>query len=226
MQRISFRKLIQGSRIGSFIARVKRYSLGLYRQLHSKARGFDDFFEFPFDISQPMPSSAKDVLAEIVGLLNKNNIEYWLADGTLLGIVRDRELIPHDTDLDFYLIDTINIEFIHASLSGMGFKVGRRMKYRGRVFQLTYFNADELLIDFLFWERNNHGNFQWLAPEINGRRSQESKFYDSYNVIKWQGLEIRTFQDHLDWLEKVYGKGWKIRETKKLDWTKSIGDLS
>ena len=39
-------------------------------------------------------------LAETIGILEKNNIQYWLCHGTLLGIVRDNELIPWDTDID------------------------------------------------------------------------------------------------------------------------------
>ena len=37
---------------------------------------------------------------EIINLLKKNNISYWLCHGTLLGIVRDKNLIPWDHDID------------------------------------------------------------------------------------------------------------------------------
>ena len=37
---------------------------------------------------------------EIINLLNNSNINYWLCHGTLLGIIRDNELIPWDHDID------------------------------------------------------------------------------------------------------------------------------
>lgn len=43
---------------------------------------------------------AKDTLTN----LNKNNVDYWVDYGTLLGIVRDKDIIKHDTDVDICLI--------------------------------------------------------------------------------------------------------------------------
>ena len=40
---------------------------------------------------------------EVINILNKNKIHYWLCHGTLLGIVRDGELIPWDHDIDIAL---------------------------------------------------------------------------------------------------------------------------
>ncbi len=37
---------------------------------------------------------------EVIRLLNVNKIEYWICHGTLLGIIRDNELIPWDHDID------------------------------------------------------------------------------------------------------------------------------
>ncbi len=43
---------------------------------------------------------ASSVLLELHSLLGQNNIPFFLAYGTLLGIYRDAELLPHDKDLD------------------------------------------------------------------------------------------------------------------------------
>tara|TARA_Y100000590_G_scaffold470657_1_gene667471 strand:+ start:11668 stop:12390 length:723 start_codon:yes stop_codon:yes gene_type:complete len=37
---------------------------------------------------------------EIIELLKKNKIKYWICQGTLLGIIRDKCLIPWDHDID------------------------------------------------------------------------------------------------------------------------------
>ena len=172
-----------------------------------------------------MPSTANDVLKDLILYMNLERIEYWLAEGTLLGIVRDGQLIPHDTDLDFYLTDALHIEKIQDFLHKRGFTVGRLLKYRGKETQITFYDENELLIDFLVWEESKGQEFHWFGPEIKGRRSQESHFFHPATYITWQNIEIRTFNNFVRWLEMVYGEGWTIPESKKSDWTKSIGDL-
>ena len=212
-------------KIKSLLGSIKRLTRMSYFSLQSRLRGFDDFFEFPFDISQPMPPSAGRVLVDIVNYLNSNQYEYWLAEGTLLGIVRDEALIPHDTDLDFYLVDQAYVEELNRHLTSQWFTLGRLLKHRGRVFQMTFYNSDSLLLDFLFWERVGDGSLQWIGPEIKGKRIQESEFFDSFTTISWQGTAFRTFANYRTWLEKLYGENWTVPEQKKSDWTKSIGDL-
>jgi hypothetical protein len=226
MQKIPFHDALLQTNLGQSISQSKRKIQDYAFQIESRIRGFQDFFQFPFDISQPMPSSAPKVLVEIVELLNSNNVDYWVAEGTLLGIIRDNKLIPHDTDLDFYLVDTKYVDLLHEILTDMGFSVGRLLKHRGRIYQLTYYNSENLLVDFLFWKKLHNRKFQWIGPEIKGRRIQDASYYHTYTSISWNGVSMRTFRQYRVWLELVYGKNWLIPESQKGDWTKSIGDLS
>ena len=45
--------------------------------------------------------------AEVIKLLNSNNIHYWLCHGTLLGVIRDNDLIKWD-DVKHIVISFIN----------------------------------------------------------------------------------------------------------------------
>lgn len=38
--------------------------------------------------------------SETINILNENKIKYWICHGTLLGIIRDQQLIPWDHDVD------------------------------------------------------------------------------------------------------------------------------
>ena len=49
-------------------------------------------------------------LIEIIYLLDKNKIFYWVCHGTLLGIVRDKNLIPWDHDIDIAVWDETNLK--------------------------------------------------------------------------------------------------------------------
>ena len=43
---------------------------------------------------------AKRMIRDTITILEKHNIRYWIDMGTLLGIIRDNELIPWDHDVD------------------------------------------------------------------------------------------------------------------------------
>ena len=216
---------LAGSKFGRDISRLRQNSKSSYFKLQSRIRGFEDYFYFPFDITKPMPSSSQEELVELVNFFNSRKMNYFLAEGSLLGIVRDGKLIDHDTDLDFYFTDSESIGHIHAYLSERGYTVGRILKHNQLLFQTTYFNKDGLLIDFLFWNRTSDGNFVWIGPEIKGRRVQNASYFDTPTHITWNGLSIRTFGEYESWLKLVYGDSWRIPEKQKTDWTKTIGDL-
>ena len=45
-----------------------------------------------------------------VNILNKNKIKYWICHGTLLGIIRDNQLIPWDHDIDIAVWSSNNLK--------------------------------------------------------------------------------------------------------------------
>ena len=48
-----------------------------------------------------MTTDSKDIFKLAVKILTENNINYWVCHGTLLGIIRDDEILPWDHDIDF-----------------------------------------------------------------------------------------------------------------------------
>ena len=47
--------------------------------------------------------SKESILILVIELLNSHNINYWVTDGTLLGIIRENRLLPWDSDIDIGL---------------------------------------------------------------------------------------------------------------------------
>ena len=196
----------------------------LYKTLNF-LRGFRDDFSFPFDVSLPLPAHAKTTFFSIVGFLDAEKIEYFVADGTLLGIYRDSELITHDTDLDFYLKDDMCVQKITKFFESQGFHVGRVMKRWSRLFQISFYDDKKLIIDFCIWHPGSDENRFWVAPEIYGRRRQPEYFFKDAIRINWEGISFRSFPNVDDWLTLVYGKNWSVPETAKRDWRKSVQDF-
>ena len=57
-----------------------------------------------------------------VNIFNKFKINYWVCQGTLLGIIRDESLIPWDPDIDFAILHkNFNEKLIEKIMKKNGF---------------------------------------------------------------------------------------------------------
>lgn len=69
----------------------------------------------------PLDKNFRDVLDE----LNLRKIPYWVCHGSLLGLVRDGNLIEWDHDIDFAVFeDEVHRELIETLMSSLGFEKG------------------------------------------------------------------------------------------------------
>jgi hypothetical protein len=195
------------------------------RVFDSRLRGFEDYFEFPFDISRPMPPSAAQELCRLGAYLNLSDLDYRVADGTLLGIYRDQTLIKHDTDLDIYFSDENSLKLAVEFLLNSGYQVGRKLSKGKLILQYSLYGQDNLLVDFLMWHKLDPLNHYWEGPEIRKRRIQPRENFENFSYIAFRGIELKTFADIPGWLESIYGKKWSVPEQKKNDWRIGIGDL-
>ena len=71
------------------------------------------------------------LLNKTVQLLNKNNIDYWLECGTLLGAIRNNDFIHNDTDIDIsiYEKDSDKLEELINKDDEEGLKIVRKSPY-------------------------------------------------------------------------------------------------
>ena len=99
-------------------------------------KGGEKLTEIPYGYDNTGPYASKpinpDIMKENLKLLcnfmNKNNIDYYVDMGTLLGIIRDKKLIATDTDADITLnnYELIDIQKLVNKLHNeSGFKVIR-----------------------------------------------------------------------------------------------------
>jgi len=95
---------------------------------------------------------------EIIKILNDNNIKYWVCHGTLLGIIRDNNLIPWDHDIDIALWSkNISKEKITEIMLSNNFKL---LKKYYEDASLTFKKNEGKRIDINFYkiskEKNNN----------------------------------------------------------------------
>jgi len=64
------------------------------------------------------------MLKDIKNSCDKNNIIFWLRDGTILGAVRDKKVIPWDSDIDIgiWRKDFEKLYFVQIDMNNLGYE--------------------------------------------------------------------------------------------------------
>jgi hypothetical protein len=190
----------------------------------SRIRGFEDYLNIPQGTDVPLNSSAKIELEQVLNCLTELDIEYWIADGTLLGFYRDNKFIPHDTDIDFYTLECDKFDQLRSAMNALGFQVGRDMRKRGFQFQLTFISPTGNLIDFCNWRRVDSKTVEFFAPEISYPRKQLLSYFSSFGRYRFADMEYSSFVNVELWLEMMYGGDWHVPEKSKSDWREHVRD--
>lgn len=125
-----------------------------------------------------------DILIEVDNFCQKNNIKYFLGEGTLLGAVRHKGFIPWDDDIDILMLRDDFDKFI---------KTFGNEKYR-----VEYFNTMK----------------KWWLPFAKVRMLKETRFSTPQisKISKHTGPRIDVMP--LDYVPKEYSKSQKLQGKK------------
>lgn len=165
---------------------------------------------------------AEKLLLEITTLLEKNNIEYCLEGGTLLGIYRENRLLPWDNDVD---LSILNSELINISPFLEDLQLNNyRVKYRHFEQDKLIFNKGDLRIIKIrkkrFWgifkdnicleifvKYSNDTSVYW---DVAGKTMACPKiFYNKLTKINFLGKNYSIPLKCDEYLTHKYGD-WKI----------------
>ena len=161
----------------------------------------------------------KNMLLKTIDILNKNGFKYWLDAGTLLGIMRDGDLIQWDYDADLGIPADTADEIMKLRLDFLpNYLIKRR-----RV-QTPWLPGDMRVIKVKTpWEKirqiNFHVDLFCVYPVKNKYRWVDSdalkhvdrKYYDTLSTIEWEGRTINIPNHAEEYLSLRYGN-WKIPE--------------
>lgn len=185
--------------------------------------GFCEFHHFNFNHDKPLPKNSfnkfLNVIEEIQGL---STGVIRITDGTLLGIVRENKFIKHDNDIDFDCLYTDPGVIINYAKKN-GWKLGRKVTFKGKVQQLIFFDQDKILYDFIFWYENNE--FAVNYSERRFVRLQRLHFIKNYRILNLNNKSVHVPDELDEWLVMRYGKNWNIPHTEKGDWKNDCDDL-
>lgn len=157
---------------------------------------------------------------EINEILKKADINYIIAFGNLLGIVRDRSFIQYDNDLDYIVFINQNLEWnkLIYNMKQQGYKVLHMfvnkdviseiafVKYGIQIDMFGYMNKDNCSFVYGYYRTNDRSydhdevsTSQLIIPSIN--EIEESSINNSIFKIPHNYEEI---------LERSYGVDWRI----------------
>lgn len=148
-------------------------------------------------------------LNEVVNILNKKNIPYRLAAGTLLGFYRDNAFIPWDNDVDIFLNvdDVFDIrESLIEKFKQQKFNIV--LSEKKNFYECFGFRAYKYGTRYEFSAFHEKGNFMVMLPKWNIGWKYPKDLFNSLGTIKFRHNEYMTFSDIETFLFLQYGN-WK-----------------
>ena len=184
---------------------------------------------------------ARKILFDVVDFFDSEGIDYWLEGGTLLGIVRDKELLPwdHDIDLSISANDAELLSKKKYKLLIKGYRVTERKIYQDtgalkkgqyRIFKVKRLIPSLLkevfpvahkymVVTDIFVKASDNQYTYWQAMEKIMR--VDCKYYSSYEIVKYLGKELKVPKDYKAYLTEKYGdwstpiKNWSCGNDEK-----------
>jgi hypothetical protein len=110
----------------------------------------------------------------ITGILDENGVKYWIDGGTLLGIIRDGELIEGDGDIDISVFpsEIKKLEKFEKVIKESGYSL-RILKYGDKIFKVKYTPHDNSLrkLDFSVFRTISNGSVWCPQPHLKTSKS-------------------------------------------------------
>lgn len=158
---------------------------------------------------------------EVINLLNLNRINYWLCHGTLLGIIRDGDLIPwdHDIDIAVWYDKKLKEKFINL-MERKNFKLKEKYLIEDDLITFTKYGGREVDINFYEKKILNKKKFayiKWFVP-----KNIIMKTIEAISVANNYSGRLKFFVKKLSFLKSIFKK-IKIFLIKKNYFHKPIG---
>ena len=110
--------------------------------------------------------------------------KWFLAFGTALGLYRDKDFIPEDTDIDVAIIASNKPNITKLEKAFKDYKVVRTVKDDEKIYQICFQSKDKMIIDICFfyeidefyYTRAGGGQFIDLQEVIGETKKKKTKY--------------------------------------------------
>jgi glycerol-3-phosphate cytidylyltransferase len=158
-------------------------------------------------------------LKSIAEIFDKNNIPYWLTDGTLLGYYRERDFISHDHDTDIGVMFKDFSPHVLKKLTNAGFKIDHIFGYPEDSLEIALVRDGVKTDLFFFYERGHNKVYHCAFLKTTQRIDYEYEKFD-LQKINFLGYSFFAPNDILKYVTTKYGQTWNT-PVKDWDWAYS-----
>lgn len=168
---------------------------------------------------------ADKLLSDVHQILTAHNLTHFLIDGTLLGAVREKDYIEHDTDIDLGVYAEQWTEDIVATVcetaTAHGIVTWHIYGVFGSYFQITL-KRDDIKLDLFFYRTMR--SLRYFHAFQNGGKdlpndvityAYPAEMIDVLTVIDFRGMMLPVPAQFERVLEEKYGLDWR---TVRKDW--------
>ncbi len=164
---------------------------------------------------------ALKMLQDVSTVLEKNNIEFWLDSGTLLGIVRENRLLPWDNDVDLSIKEEYLDQLLSSlsDISSLGYRVRSKtfendsspfIKGKTRIIKVRnkrfFFFRGKVTLDIYIKFKKDDKYFYQCGKT---KKASSAVYYKQLEEITFNGKKYKIPHRHEEYLTCKYGK-WKI----------------
>lgn len=148
---------------------------------------------------------ARTALLALKEALDRRKVEFFLVAGTLLGLVRERDFLAHDKDIDIGLFDTVSPEAVREALLESGeFDLKADFAPEKRYFT-AYFRS--MPIDFFRYASSGSSYVFGFNENEGGVTWKFERF--PLTVRRFFGAEFKVPDPPQRYLEQAYGD-WRV----------------
>ncbi len=170
---------------------------------------------------------ARQLLLDVADACNEAGVDYALDGGTLLGLVRDGDLIPWDKDVDLTMAyeSVPAFKSTYPRLAARGWRIADhytmpgddRAWRRGQIRSIKLRNArfgrfgrGRIVLDIFV--RYRHEGGYWWAHRGNVNRV-DADYFDRAQWLEWGGRRLRVPHDREGYLALLFGD-WRRPDPK------------
>lgn len=159
-------------------------------------------------------------LEKTIKILDKHGFTYWASDGTLLGLIRNNDIIEYDDDIDITILkedylklaydekikNDFNKSGLHLALSEDSVKKFQLIKIV-TLNKSNDYTENYIFIDIMPIEKENN---RYVLSEIDARKMWATSYYYENELFplkknKLNNLSINIPNNPIPYLERVYG---------------------
>jgi hypothetical protein len=154
--------------------------------------------------------AAVSTLLLVRQIFSSMGVFFWLSHGTLLGVIRDRDFIVHDSDIDLGIWDEgTDHNTIRQALLAAGFSFVLEFGSHGHGHQYAFWSPFGTYLDLFFYQQFGNSTYATIWAGPSEPRRQRFPLIDKFVPREFCGEPFSIPANFEDILLSNYGLDWR-----------------